>query len=370
MKVVIILPTYNERENIITLLDELNKINSKIKYHKFFYLVVDDNSPDKTADMVREYQKKFKEVYLLTGEKQGLGKALLRGLEYATNKLHAEILIQMDADLSHDPAVLPNFIKAIENGADFVVGSRYIRGGSIPDNWGIHRKIFSIVGNAIVRYGLGFSHIHDWTGGYRAYRREFFDSAKEHMSKFKGYVYQIAFLHKAVLNRAKVVEVPIKFTDRRFGHSKIAPSEYIRNVLWYVAKSRFLAIFSGTFGKFLVVGTVGFVINTIILEFFVSVGAHPLVGSLVGAEMAIISNFILNHKWTFRSRNFTDFPITEKFLQFNFSSFGAILLQGISIGLGTYIFGKEIYRWFYIIGIGLGLIWNYIMYSKVIWRKK
>lgn len=368
MNVVVILPTYNERDNIATLLDNLCHITAKITNHRFAFLVVDDTSPDGTQDIVVSYKKTHKNVFIVSGKKEGLGKALLRGMTHAVEKMHAEIIIQMDADLSHDPVTLPQFLKAIDNGADFVVGSRYIPRGSIPGNWGLHRKIFSVIGNSIVRFGLGFPYVHDWTGGYRAYRKEFFMKAKEKISHYSGYVFQIAFLHTAIQDGAKVVEVPIQFTDRRFGHSKIAPSEYIKNVLQYVFLGRFYMMVHGSFGKFMVVGTIGFIINTVVLEGIVWFGLHPAIGSIVGAELAIISNFILNNRWTFGDRRIAGKRQLFKFVQFNTTSIGAIIIQAGMIFIGTLLFGIPSYRVFYLIGVGIGLIWNYIIYSQIIWK--
>lgn len=364
MNAAIILPTYNERENIGVILQKLHEVIKQIPGYRFSFLVVDDTSPDGTASVVRQLQKTYSDITLVTGKKEGLGKALLRGLSYAIDTLKADILIQIDADLSHDPAVLPKFLDAIDRGADFVVGSRYIHGGSIPDNWGLHRKIYSVVGNAIVRFGLGHSSVHDWTGGYRALRKSFFESAKDDLRAYSGYVFQIAFLHKAIKHGAKVAEVPIHFTDRRFGHSKIAPSEYIRNVLVYIANERM----KSSFGKFLVVGTVGFILNTLVLELFVLLGFHPTFGSAAGAECAIISNFFFNNHWTFHHRKIGKNQMVAKFLQFNGTSLGALFVQAGSVAAGTSLMGVDAYRPFYILGIGLGLIWNYTMYSKIIWK--
>jgi len=369
MNTVVILPTYNERDNIRILLDGIVDVWCKIFGHTLTIVVVDDTSPDGTADVVRQYQKKHPNVLLLTGKKEGLGSALLRGMTYALDALHAEIIVQMDADLSHDPASLPLFMAAINKGADFAVGSRYIKGGSIPDNWGIHRKLFSIVGNAIVRFGLGYTNVHDWTGGYRAYKESFARDSRRELSKYQGYVFQIAYLHKSIKRGAGIAEVPIHFTDRKFGHSKIAPSQYIRDVLRYVIGERVKDIFSGSFGKFLVVGSIGFIINTLVLELMVRLGFHPALGSGVGAEFAIVSNFLLNNAWTFGSRRVKGIRAVGKFFQFNMTSVGAILIQAGTVWLGTFLFGVTTYRWFYIVGVGIGLVWNYTMYSKVIWKK-
>ncbi len=369
MNTVVILPTYNERENIQAMLDGIEAAWSKVPKHNLTILVVDDQSPDGTGDIVREYKKKHDNVALISKKKEGLGSALLYGMTYALDTLKAEIIVQMDADLSHNPAALPAFMGALDNGADFAVGSRYIQGGSIPDNWAPHRKLFSVVGNAIVRFGLGYTGVHDWTGGYRAYVRSFAQRARGELGKYQGYVFQIAYLHKSLKRGATVVEVPIHFTDRKFGHSKIAPSQYIRDVLRYVITQRIRTTFSGSFGKFLVVGTIGFIINTTILEVAVRFGVHPALGSGMGAELAIISNFILNNAWTFGSQKVRGTRAIGKFFQFNMTSVGAVLIQSGTVWLGTALFGVSVYRWFYILGVGIGLVWNYTMYSKVIWKK-
>lgn len=368
MKIVIILPTYNERDNIRTVIDKIRQEVKSYSNHRIIILVVDDNSPDNTAAVVADIAKKDKDLFLISGQKQGLGQALLRGMQYAVDKINTDIIIQMDADLSHDPVELPNFIDALDK-ADFVIGSRYIKGGSIPHNWGLHRKIFSIVGNEFVRFGLGILKIHDWTGGYRAYRRIYYEKVREHMAKYRGYVFQIAFLHKAVLNQASIVEVPIKFIDRKYGKSKIAPSEYIKNVIEYVVSYRYLTLKKSRVWKFAVVGTIGFIINTIVLELGVRLGLHPAAGSVLGAECAIVSNFLLNNSWTFRDDKISGLKLIIKFIHFNLSSLNALIIQSATVWIGTHLTGVSKYRYWYIAGVGLGMIWNYWAYTHLIWKK-
>lgn len=370
MKLVIVIPTYNERENIITLLDRLRRVMKTVSGYEVSYLIVDDNSPDGTRQEVEIYRKKHADVFIMTGKKEGLGKALLRGVSYAIDRMNADVILQMDADLSHDPSVIPEFFKALDKGADFVVGSRYIPGGSIPANWGMHRKVQSVVGNAIVRYGLGQSQVHDWTGGFRAYKIVNFERVRNELGKYRGYVFQIAFLHKAILKGAKVAEVPIHFTDRKYGHSKIIASEYIRNVFAYVFFAQRQSPRMRKFIKFLIVGGWGFLINTIVLEILVFFGLHPAAGSAIGAECAIVSNFLLNNHWTFRDRKIEKSQRSAKFLQFNGTSLGAIALQAGIVYIGTHIYGVESYRIFYMLGVATSLGWNYIMYSRVIWKKE
>lgn len=372
MRISVIIPTYNERENILVLLDSLKSAVSKIKQHTFSYVIVDDNSPDGTGTVVSAYQKKHKDVFLLSGKKEGLGKALLRGLLYASRELHADILAQMDADLSHDPKSFPQFIEAIDTGADMAVGSRYIPGGSIPENWGTHRKIFSIVGNSIVRFGLGYTEVHDWTGGYRAYKKSFFEKIQDGLSSYSGYVFQIAFLHKMLKLHVRVSEVPIQFTDRKYGKSKIAPSEYIRNVLYYVARAKRDAIIRSSFTKFLAVGGFGFILNAAVLKIFhESFGISPVWANLIGAALAIFSNFNLNNIWTFRERKVTSsaeyvFKLAQFYLT---SASGVIFIQTGTIYFGITIFGKDGYLLYFLIGTAFLLVWNYVLYSLVIWKK-
>src|SRR3989344_535658 len=368
-KAVVILPTYNERENIVPMLDLILGVCRQIAGYTFFILVVDDFSPDGTAAVVGFYQKTHKNVYLTSGPKLGLGKGILRGMRYAIGTLGADVIVQMDADLSHDPKALPAFFKKFEEGADFVVGSRYIPGGSIPKNWAVLRKIYSVIGNSIVRFGLGQTHVHDWTGGYRLYTPKYVRMLEDELENYSGYVFQIAFLHKSILHGARIGEVPIHFTDRMHGHSKIAPSEYIKNIFFYIGRERVRPLFAGSFGKFVVVGTIGFVINTVILEALVAFGFHPVVGSVVGAEVTIISNFFFNNAWTFRERKIGGKRRTAaKFVQFNISSIGAVVIQATTIWIGSYLFGVSSYRLFYILGTIVGIAWNYMMYSKVIWK--
>lgn len=372
MKLVVILPTYNERENIITLLNALHEVFKRVKKYSISYLVVDDSSPDGTKDLVSDYQKKYRDVYILLGKKEGLGRALLRGMTYAVHEMHADIILQMDADLSHDPHKIPEFLSALDTGADFVVGSRYISGGGIPDNWGFLRKIYSRVGNFIVRYGLGHVAVRDWTGGYRAYTKRFYEEIHSELTKYSGYVFQIAFLHKAIHHGANVKEVPFHFTDRLYGHSKIAPAEYIFNIFKYIVLSRFQELMAGSFWKFLIVGGIGFVLNAVLLIIFHNSFKWPAtIANLIGAAVAIFSNYNLNNMWTFRESKISKMShYIKKLIQFYVtSSFGVIVIQTGTIALGVRIFGDKTYFMSFIAGTALLLIWNYVMYSRFIWKK-
>lgn len=375
-RAVVILPTYNERENIAPLIKQLQAEFQHITNYRMSILVVDDNSPDGTQTVVRQLQKQYKNVYLLTGDREGLGRAYLRGMDYAIARLKANIMFEMDADHSHDPKVIPEFLNQIDQGYDLVIGSRYIKGGSIPANWGLHRKIFSIFGNLLVRTLLfHFSH-HEWTSGYRAIRVPLYQKIKHQLTEFKSYTFQVAFLHKSFLAGAKITEIPIHFTDRLLGRSKIPVPEYITNLLLYLIRQLFLN--PPQFLRFLVVGGIGFIVQFIAFRLLRGADLRPVAATALSAEVAIVSNFIWNNLWTFADQKISAVKqILIKFFQFNLTSLGSIVIQAIISEIGTRTLGIRYLALginsddaYLMIGILVGLIWNYTMYKLVIWKKK
>lgn len=374
MKIVIIPATYNEKGNIERLITILEQdIFPKIKGHDMNILVADDNSPDGTGDEVRRLMKKWKNIGISSGERKGLGAAYIRGMTYAVEKLNADVVFEIDADLQHDPYRIPQFIKKIEEGCDMVVGNRYSDGGSIPKNWPLARKIFSVVANIFVRTVFTQFSIHDWTGGYRALKKEVFLKEKPKLNNYRGYIFQISFLHKAVRDGFKIGEVPFDFSDRTLGNSKIAPLGYIVDVVRYVVISRIKELVFGKFGKFLVVGGIGFGINATVLRILVeNINWHPASANLVGGAFAIFSNYNLNNLWTFKDRKSNGFvSYLLKLLGFYLSSgIGVLFVQTGTIFILTNLFGKENYFLYFLIGTFFLLIWNFTMYSKIIWKKK
>ncbi|NMB56441.1 glycosyltransferase family 2 protein [Candidatus Beckwithbacteria bacterium] len=374
-KTFIIIPTYNEKDNIGRLIEFIEeKVFPKIDKAKFamHILIVDDSSPDGTADLVKKLQKKYKNLSLfLNKKKAGLGGAYMKGMTYAVDELDADLMFQMDADFSHDPLVIHAFLDKIDKGYDLVLGSRYIKGGSIPEDWGIHRKFMSLVGNLIVRAVLWTWTVNDWTTGYRAIKKEVFESLRKEMDRkeFSGYTWQIGFLHKTQRKGFKIAEVPINFIDREFGKSKIG-AEYIKNTLLYIFKIRIREL--DRIIKFAVVGVIGFVVNLTALEvFYKAFGIRPDNAAAMGAELAIISNFCLNNLWTFKDRKISDFrKLIIKFLQFNLTSLGAVLIQKVGVWLGLKFFGESYYLLYFIASVAVGMVYNFVMYNKVIWKKE
>lgn len=372
-KAVVIIPTYNEHENISKLIPVLAGIFEKVSSWDMHILIVDDNSPDGTADVVKKLSREYPFVHLFENEKKaGLGHAYLLGMHHSFEKLNADVVFQMDADFQHDPFLLPTFLAALDAGADMVIGSRYIKGGSIPADWGVYRKFLSVVGNVINMIVLTDFSIHDWTTGYRAVRKKVFEAVQSEMDDaiFSGYTFQIGFLHKALRRKFVIKEIPLQFADRKVGQSKLGP-DYIKNALKYIFYARYKEIVQSHLFKFGIVGGIGFLINAIGLEVFFRMGLDSGNAAALGAEFAIISNFILNNFWTFSERKVTTVPaLLSKFVQFNLASMAAVLIQKIVVGYGTSQTSDDLKFVWFVFAVAIGMVVNYLIYSKVIWKKK
>jgi dolichol-phosphate mannosyltransferase len=373
MKTVIIIPTYNEADNITKLVNYLEEktfpaIDKEFQMH---ILVVDDNSPDGTAKVVKDLQKKYKNLHLLINpKKQGLGAAYLKGMEKAVDEMKADLMFEMDADFSHDPNVIPYFLEQIQDGSDLVLGSRYMKGGSIPKDWGIHRKFLSLVGNNTIRLIITNFKIKDWTTGYRAIRTPVFQQLRHEMKRkeFSGYTFQIGFLHKTLRKGFKISEVPIQFVDRKFGKSKLG-AEYVKNTLFYIITIRIKEL--QTILKFVTVGLTSFLVNVLVLEFlYRSFGVSPDNAAAIGAELAIITNFVLHNLWTFKHKKITDKKqLFKKFVIFNLTSLGSVLLQKALVWAGIQLYGESLYFLYFVTAVFIGMIFNFFIYTKVIWKQ-
>ena len=208
-------------------------------------LIIDDNSPDGTGNLADDLKKahrgkKFNVEVLHRNQKNGLGQAYIDGFMKLLGQNYSHIM-QMDADLSHDPKYIKEFISAINiQGADFVVGSRYIKGGSTPD-WSLNRKLLSRFGNLYARLVLG-NKIHDYTGGYNLYSSNLLSKIDpKSLTESGGYGFLIELKSKAAKKANKVIEVPIVFMDRRHGKSKMPKNTMIKNLL-LVIKIKFQII--------------------------------------------------------------------------------------------------------------------------------
>jgi len=327
MKTVIVLPTYNEAGNIERLIHALERQFEKLA-HEMHILVVDDSSPDGTAGIVSSLQPQFSNLHLLLGKRIGLGAAYIRGISSALQDHRAECVIEMDADFSHRPDDVPRLLARLEHGADFVIGSRYVTGGSIPKEWGAWRRANSIVGNIVARYVVGLYRVRDCTAGFRAIRGSLLRKIDLQQLRVQGYAFQVALLHAAIRAGAIVVEIPVDFEDRTRGVSKLG----LRDIVEFVINAWWLRFqTSKIFIKFLLVGAFGVGINLGLFALLLRLGVNQFVASPVAIEASIVGNFLLNNYWTFRRRRVAT-GLRLRGIKFNLVSLFALL-----ISFGTFL---------------------------------
>lgn len=213
-RALVIIPTFNEAENIPRLIPAVLSQAPAIDI-----LIVDDGSPDGTADLVRQFQTGSHRVHLIVRPgKMGLGTAYVEGFRFAMRNGYA-FVFEMDADFSHDPAEIPNYLRAVEQ-ADLVIGSRYTNGVRVL-NWPINRLLLSYFANVYTRFMLGLP-LHDATGGFKCYRRTVLEAIDLDRIHSNGYAFQIEMSYKAWKKGFRLTEIPIVFHDRRSGQSKMS----------------------------------------------------------------------------------------------------------------------------------------------------
>lgn len=369
-KVVIVMPSYNEAGNISRMITELvGGEFPKIANAEMHLLVVDDNSPDGTGEIVRQASKTHKNVHLLTGEKQGLGWAYVRGFRYAMDKLSADAVMEMDADGQHPPKFVKPMVEAYLAGGEYVIGSRYIKGGSIPKEWGLSRKLMSGLGNLFIRVVLVKPRLHDLTTGFRLMKvKGVLDQIDlEHLMELKRFAYKVDLLYQCTKLAQKTVEVPLAFAARTKEQSKFNPKEMLATfkvaiILGIKDKMKII--------RFGIVGFVGFLVNFLFIRLFRSFGFIEALSWGLATELAIVNNYLFNNLWTFKSDQIAGAKAhISKFLQFNLTSVGAIIIQSILGPLGVKILGAQ-YD-FVVLGVIVLFVvfpYNYLMANLVIWK--
>ncbi len=223
MKFLIVVPTYNEIENLRPLMEQIFQV-ADAKAHQsgvslVSVLVVDDNSPDGTGQLAEELSKKEPRIHVLhRQEKAGLGKAYVAGFAWGL-KEGFDAILEMDADFSHNPQYLPEFWRLLKE-YDVVIGSRYVNGGGVK-NWGLVRKLISRGGSVYARNLLGLA-VKDMTGGFNAWRRQVLEKVDISTLRSEGYAFQIELKWRAFQKGFKITEFPIIFEDRAVGQSKMS----------------------------------------------------------------------------------------------------------------------------------------------------
>lgn len=379
-KIVIIIGVYNEAESTPKMIKNLAQVIPTIPNHQVHILYVDGNSPDGTADIIRSYQRQYPWLHIIVEKaKNGLGAAYAFGMTYAIKNLHADFVGEMDGDLQHPPAIIPQLVAEIDHGYDFIIASRYIPGGSIPRDWGFTRKFLSVCGNLVARILLILPHVHDVTGGFKLSRvRGFMDEFDFNTLLSKRFAYKVHLLYYMVHRRAKVKEVPFAFAPRHADESKIAKND-LQETLRVIFLLQLHNPKIQSFFKFGVVGFTGLAINLFFLNVFnrllisqpIPVGVVNFLANAMAAELAIISNFIFNNLWTFSTDKITGSgKLLSKFITFNLSSvFSGILVPSTAIGIGTQIFGNHTRNLFlFLFLFGFTIPFNWFIYNKFIWK--
>jgi len=234
---IVIIPTYNEIENIERIIHAVFQLPSS-----FHVLIVDDNSPDGTFNKVAELQKQYPEKLFLEvrTKKSGLGTAYVHGFKWALSHNY-QYIYEMDADFSHNPNDLEKLYFACQNGADVAIGSRYSKGVNVV-NWPLNRVLMSYFASVYVKFITGMQ-IHDATAGFICYKRNVLETINIDKIKFVGYAFQIEMKYRAFVNKFKIEEVPIIFTDRTLGESKMSGA-IIREAVIGVIMLRIRKIFN------------------------------------------------------------------------------------------------------------------------------
>lgn len=394
-KIVLVIPTFNEKESTGKMIKALSEELPKIKGHEMHVLYVDDTSPDKTYEVVRENTKKYNWLHLLMNEeKKGLGAAYAKGFKYAMKELGADYIMEFDADFQHRPDEIKNLVAKIDEGYEYIIGSRYIPGGSIPKHWGFKRKLLSVGGNLVARIGFLMPKVHDLTTGFKITKvKEVMDKIDLDNLYSTSFAYKLQILAQAIQGGAKWVEVPIRFEARKEGKSKIISSEQFQSL-----KVIFLVQINNPkiqrFLKFGTVGFIGFLVNwggiEVFRKFAVTrnlanyfsflkdrsalnvLAERSSWAAAMGAELAIISNFTLNNIWTFKEKKITAISkLVVSFLKFNFASVGAIVIQFAAVGGAVVFFGDtSLVRVLALVFAIVFLIipYNYSVYNLFIWK--
>jgi dolichol-phosphate mannosyltransferase len=225
---VVVLPTYNERENVVGLIAAVRAAVPEADV-----LVVDDNSPDGTGDLVTALAATDAHVRLLARPvKSGLGSAYREGFADVLGRGYTEV-VTMDVDFSHDPVVIPEMLRLIDAGADVVIGSRYVPGGATVD-WPLHRRLLSRWGNRYTSFVLQLQ-VRDCTSGFRAYRADALGAIDPASTTAEGYAFLTELVRRLVRDGRKVMETPIRFVDRAYGTSKMS-SRIIAESMWLVTR--------------------------------------------------------------------------------------------------------------------------------------
>lgn len=389
-KVVVLLPTYNEKANIEKTIKAVLAQEKDLPGYKIELLVADSSSPDGTGELVKKLAAANSKIHFLNVGR-GLGVALIEGHRYSIEHLKPDILAQLDADGQVEADVLVRMVKAIEEGYDFVQGSRFVQGGK--NELALSRKLFSLGSSWVCRFIMGPWSIKEFTNSARAFTPALFKKIDLDVIPWKEqtFIIQPAFLNGAVIAGARCKEVPLVFKSRAEGYSKNRAAHYTYDMVTYAIDARLrkwgvsipfyhLAKRSKTVQKFSVVGLSGTFVDFLVYSIFIGIfGVSPGLSKLFSGEAGTINNFTWNNLWTFRYRK-TGKPIWTRFIIFNAVSFGGIFIGAAIVSLLHTKFGdgesligifKISYTtWYFIATIPFVMAWNFTMNHLVTWKNQ
>jgi len=351
-KVSIVIPTYNERDNLEELFERISRAMDGEGY-EFEIIVVDDDSPDETWKKAMELAGRYPVKVIRRTDEKGLSSAVIRGFREASG----DVFVVMDADLQHPPEKIPELVRAIENGADVAIASRYVPGGGV-ENWYWYRKLISKGAIMIGRLALPrIRGVKDPVSGFFALRREVVENVELNPIGFK---ILMEILIKG--NYRKVVEVPFKFGLRKAGESKLGG----KTILSYIKHVYRLMRWSGELDrlvKFSIVGLSGILVNEGFLWLFVHLGLSKYVANVPATELAILNNFLWNDLWTFRDLRTA--PLWRRLLSFHIAALmGALVQWAIYVPL---VYLGLHYLIANLIGIGVSFIIRFLFNRNVTW---
>lgn len=356
-KISIIIPTYNEQDNIGLLLEG---IHESMKEQDYEVIIVDDNSPDGTANTVERLNKRYPAKVVIRKNARGLATAVVEGFRHAKG----EILVVMDADLQHPPEAIKSLLNEIIMGADIAIGSRYVKSDGFS-NFSIYRKIISKGATLIARILFrNLSGIQDLQSGFFALKKRVIEN-----TDLKPIGYKILLEILAVGHYTTVKEIPYTFSERKNGQTKMNSMimlEYILHTLILFQKSGE----PNRFAKYCSVGATGIAVNTIILFVFTNVfGVFYLLSSVLAHEVSIISNFIINNNWTFKGAKVSNdkSSIFKRAIKYNFLKVGGVMLSIVFLFIFTELLSIN-YILSNIMAIVMGVAWGYSTSVTLVWR--
>ena len=363
---VIIIPTYNEADNIQHTIEEVFFELDKLSNYNSYILIFDSASDDGTQEIVAHLQAQYSNLILKSEPvKSGLGSAYYQAINYVTSQLPIDIIFEFDADLSHQPKYIPDMVKLLEK-YDCVVGSRYVKGGSIPKNWGTYRKILSKLGNQIARILLTRKY-RDLTSGFRGTRTRILRQVITDEFISKDYAYKLELFWRLHKYKAQIVEFPIDFEDRTLGHSKLPPNSVQDSlkVLTTLRARELLGYF-----KMCLIGSTGAIIQLIVYN-ILRLYFSPLFSSQLAVIAALINNYLLNSKYNFGRNHLQKGMEYKRFILFFLYSLGIIFFQSTLIQASVSYFGGGFIKENLILVsvIFICSIANYFIYSRNIWPR-